>query len=306
MEKRYPRTVMATACVPWDASWRFDESMFRKGVRLLLDNRIRSIYLFGTAGEGYAVNREQYMEIVVAFVDEMKKVPDSMPMVGVISLSMSEIIERIELGMKLGVRDFQISFPSWGAVSAEEGVTFIKDVCTRFPAARFMHYNNGFRSKTRLAIEEYIRLAEDVPNLVAVKNPGPGISELHDFHSVELPIRFYNLEFAYGYASMFSEPGLLISYCNLHHGKAWEYFDAGIRRDFEKIIAFHGEFQILQNAVLSAAGTGKMDGSYDKLFVRAKIEGFSQRLLPPYEGCGEEVFESFAAAVRERLPQWWP
>ena len=96
MEKRYPRTIMATACVPWNEDLSFDEENFRRGVALLMDNGIRSIYIFGTAGEGYAVNREQFVQITKAFLDETRKTPEVMPMTGIISLSMSEIIERIE------------------------------------------------------------------------------------------------------------------------------------------------------------------------------------------------------------------
>jgi hypothetical protein len=37
-------------------------------------------------------------------------------MLGVISTSLGTVIERIEFGLELGYRQFQISFPSWGTV----------------------------------------------------------------------------------------------------------------------------------------------------------------------------------------------
>ncbi len=106
MNKRYPRTIMATACAAWDKDFNFDEASFRKQIKMLTDSGIKCIYLFGTAGEGYAVNREQYQTIVTAFMDQMKGVSGALPMVGIISLSMAEVIERVDLGLKLGVRDF--------------------------------------------------------------------------------------------------------------------------------------------------------------------------------------------------------
>ena len=306
MEKRYPRTIMATACIPWTEDFRFDEMMFRRGVDLLLQGGVRSIYLFGTAGEGYAVNREQYTQIVTVFMDEMKSKPDSLPMVGVISLSMSEIIERISLGLSLGVQDFQISFPSWGAVSVEEGIGFLKTVCTHFPQARFLHYNNGLRSKTRLSMKDYVRLSEEVPNLAAVKNPGISLYELHDFHSRELPIEFFNLEFAFGFASLINPTGLLISLCDLNLKRAWDYFEAGSRRDAESINAIHRELEVVDRIFNENIPQGMIDSAYDKLLVKYHLPEFSQRLYPPYTGVSDEQFNKFAASLQKALPGWAP
>jgi len=304
MEKLYPRTIMATACIPWDEGLSFDEPLFRKQVEFLTSGGVRCIYLFGTAGEGYAMSRELYRDIVAVFLDEMKKTSGSMPMVGVISLSMPEIIERIELGIEMGASDFQISFPSWGAVTPDEGMRFIKTICNRFPGARFMHYNNSLRSKTRLVMKHYIELSNETENLVAVKNPGMGLFDINEFHSVELPIRFFNLEIAYGYASMFSEAALLISYCNLSLAKAWEYFNAGVDKDFETILRLHREIYAVHNVFTATLPQGKIDGSYDKLFVKANMPEFPQRLLPPYEGVADADFEAFNKAFRAALPEW--
>ena len=304
MEKRYPRTILATACIPWDESYHFDESVFRQQVALLTGGGIRSVYLFGTAGEGYAMNRELYVKIVEAFLDEMKKTPGSMPMVGIISLSMPEVIERIEIGLAMGARDFQISFPSWGALTPEEGMRYILSICNRFPQARFMHYNNSGRSKTRLRMKHYIELAKGAPNIVAVKNTALSLEDLQAFHGEEIPIRFFNLELAYGYASMMSESALLISYCNLSFKKAWEYFNAGVNKDYEAIVRIHREIGVAQEICAATTPQDKIDGSYDKLFVKAQLPQFSQRLLPPYEGVSDADFDRFIGLIRERLPQW--
>ena len=53
MEKRFPRLLLCAACIPWTEDYQLDVPLFRKGVRLLCENGAGSIYLFGTAGEGY-------------------------------------------------------------------------------------------------------------------------------------------------------------------------------------------------------------------------------------------------------------
>lgn len=53
--------------------------------------------ILGTAGEGYTLDTKTFTEVVAAFLDVCSKGEDIMPMVGVISTSMMEIMERIEI-----------------------------------------------------------------------------------------------------------------------------------------------------------------------------------------------------------------
>ena len=143
MERRYPVTMMCAACIPWTKDFEFDENAFRKQVRNLVDNNAKSIYIFGTAGEGYSVNTKAYTQILKAFVDECSKKSDVMPMTGIISTSMMEMVDRIKIGRDLGCKDFQIALPCWGALNDDEVVGFFQSICSQFPDCRFIHYNNG-------------------------------------------------------------------------------------------------------------------------------------------------------------------
>ncbi|NJD02998.1 MAG: hypothetical protein FIA99_10490, partial [Ruminiclostridium sp.] len=115
MKKRYPVTMMAAACVPWNEKFIFEEDTFRKEVRSMVAANVKSIYIFGTAGEGFAVSDEMFAKVAEVFWDEMKA-PGLMPMVCVISVSLQEILKRISMAYRLGFRDFQLAFPSWGAL----------------------------------------------------------------------------------------------------------------------------------------------------------------------------------------------
>ena len=127
MAKRYPACILATAVVPWTEDWRFDERLFRREVEMLLASGLQQLYIFGTAGEGYAVTDAQFLEIARVFVDAMRA-GGAEPMVGVISLSLPTIVARIEAARELGVRQFQISLPSWGALNDDELVAFFDAV----------------------------------------------------------------------------------------------------------------------------------------------------------------------------------
>lgn len=304
MEKRYPRQIMATACVPWDEQNRFDEKMFRREVSALIQSGIKSIYLFGTAGEGHIVDDAQFEAIVRAFRSETEPHPDVLPMVGVIGLAPGDVKRRIALAAEIGIRDIQISFPSWGAVSQSEAFTFLRDMCNSFPELRFMHYNNGLRSRVKLGGAQYEALAQELPNLVAVKHTAATLREAVDLISRDLPIQFFFLENAYGYASLFGECSVLISLSNVNYRIAHEYLEAGIRRDVDKIVALEKDYMKCSDQLALLPG-GKTDGAYDKLFIRYSIPEFPIRLFPPYEGVTEEQFAVFDRALREALPHWF-
>ncbi|MDB6023963.1 MAG: hypothetical protein JWM68_186, partial [Verrucomicrobiales bacterium] len=138
--KRYAPCILATCCVPWNEDRCFAEDIFRRQVRNLLTNLTRDLYIFGTAGEGYAVTDKQFDQIVRVFREETSQ-PDVRGMVGVMGLSLGTMIERIERARGMGIRYFQISLPSWGALNDGEMKQFFKEICARFPDCSFMHYN---------------------------------------------------------------------------------------------------------------------------------------------------------------------
>ena len=306
MDKRFPQALLCAACIPWTEDFQLDVPLLRKGVRLLCQQGAGSIYLFGTAGEGYAVSREQYLQIVTEFMAEMADFPDVIPMVGVIDLSMTEVMERIRLAGRLGVRYFQISFPSWGAVSDEEALRFFKTVCGAFPDYKFMHYNNALRSRKRLAPKDYQRLVEEVPNLVAVKFIAPSFDEIQTFARQDLPIRVFFLEYAYGYGSItYNQFGYLASITNCSYPVMRAYFEAGKNRDWDTILRIHNDFPVLYESLFSNCPGSKIDAAYDKLFLQFSIPEFPARILPPYEGFADEQVETFKAALKQKLPHWF-
>lgn len=306
MEKRFPQLLLCAACIPWTQEHQLDIPMFRKGVRLLCENGAGSIYLFGTAGEGYAVNREQYLQIVTEFMEEMKNYSHVIPMVGVISMSMTEIMERIRLAGELGVHYFQISFPNWGAVTDEEGMRFFRTVCGAFPEYRFMHYNNALRSRKRLGPGDYKRIVEEIPNLVAVKFIAPSFDEIHAFARMDLPLRIFFLEYAYGYGSMVhNQFGYLASVTNCSYPMMRTYYRAGLEQDWDTIRKVHNDLPQLYECLFSHCPGSKIDSAYDKLFLQFSVPEFPARILPPYEGFSRQQVEDFKEDLRKKLPHWF-
>jgi len=294
--KRYPEAIVATCVIPWSDTGEFLEEQFRAEVRLLRKNLTRHLYIFGTAGEGYAVSERQFGTIAGVFREETRHA-DTTPMLGVISLSLPTIIERIELGRDLGYRQFQISLPAWGALNDREVDTFFRETCGRFADCAFLHYNL-MRTKKLLTGDDYARLSSAHANLVAVKTGSDDRQFLTDIIVKAPELQLCLSEFGYAMLRDHHECSLLISLASANHRMAQEFFQAR----GEKLQTMGQEqHAILEALMASVNGEAHMDGAFDKLLYRLHDPNFPLRLLPPYTAATEEMFARF----RESLPARW-
>lgn len=304
MKKRYPRMGLGAVLLPWKDDFSFDESLFRKVIKKLVDGGLKYLYIFGTAGEGYAVDDKMFVHITSIFVDALKNT-DTTPIIGIISLSMPEIIHRIKLAYSLGVRDFQISFPSWGALTDEEVDIFFHNVCDPFPDCKFMHYNNGGRSKKLLRAKDYIRLANEIPNLVAVKFMNDSLEDVINVVRAETPIQFILSEYGYGLGCFYGECSMLFSSISSHLPTAWKLYEAGLNQDIKTLTELETEVAISQEILFKHCSTPVINAAYDKLYVKAFIPEFPMRLYPPYQTFTDAQVHNYMKEMKERLPSWF-
>jgi dihydrodipicolinate synthase/N-acetylneuraminate lyase len=301
-EKRYPRTILATACIPWTEGFEIDEMLFRAEIRGLLHRGIRHIYLFGTAGEGYAVTEELFEKMVRVFAEEMDA-PDRFAMVGLISLSLPSMIQRVQKAYALGIRDFQFALPSWGALQDAELDRFVHLLCDPFPDCRFMHYNL-LRAKRILTIHEYERLADEVPNLVAVKYVTTDIPTIQEIARSSCPLRFFFTEQGFGYGSLVGEFGYLLSIGTTRIERAWDYFHAAVDGRSQSLLDMQVELAAMAKGLLDRVGRTMIDAAYDKVFCKILDTRFPLRLMPPYTCTSEEGYRKYLGFLEDQYPQW--
>ncbi len=298
-----PPCILATCCLPWLEDYSFDEQTFRRQIRNLLTNLTRDVYVFGTAGEGYAVTETQYDQILHVFREETAK-PGVRAMVGVISLSLFTMIERIEHARELGFRHFQISLPAWGALSEFELKCFFRELCPRFPDCQFLHYNLP-RVKRLVTPQEYAELAQEHPNLVATKQVTDAADFIRKLMTEAPQLQHFFTEIGYGYGAQIGECGFLISLSSMNFRLARDYFDAGQNGDRPSLLAMQRELQALKADLLSLGGdAAHMDGAYDKFFCKVHDAQFPLRLLPPYSSFTDELFHSFVQFARQKYARW--
>jgi dihydrodipicolinate synthase/N-acetylneuraminate lyase len=302
---RFRRTVLGTCCIPWTDDDRFDEHRFRRSVAALHRRGLTDLYIFGTAGEGHAVSDRQFTEIAAAFVDEIRRL-EGTPMVGVIALSTRTVVERIEQTAALGVREFQLSLPNWGAVSDVELRRFFDETCGRHPELSFLHYN--VRRAGRIVTPlEYAELADRHPNLVATKYGAGDPETIAGLFEFAPTVRHFFTELGFFVGAPLGPCGLLASIASTNPQRAWGYLDAATRGDWPTVVAMHRELAGMMVALRALVGPEPhQDGAYDKILSQLADPGFPARLLAPYEPAPADAVARFREVLRDHFPAWLP
>ncbi len=302
---RYRRCILATCCVPWNEHFEFEEDIFRRSVRLQIVSNIRDLYIFGTAGEGYAVTEKQFDEITRVFLEETQT-DGVQAMIGLISQSLPTVIERIERARDMGARRFQLSLPSWGVLNDAELKTFFRETCGRFSDCDFLHYNL-MRTGRIITGAEYGVLAATHENLVATKNSTSDEARLTSLMRDAPQLRHFITEVGFTKACQMGDCGFLISFLSTSIHRAQDYFRAGCERDEAGLAAITADFDDLIATFKEAVGdTAHMDGAFDKMFCRILDPAFPLRLLPPYKGVSEERFDRYRERLRSHHSRWLP
>ena len=303
MAKRYPQAIMMSCETPWDENDEFLEDVFRRQVRTILNKGFNHIYIFGTAGEGYAVTMSQFKRVVRAFRDETDK-GGVHPNVGIIAMSTAQVVERVGVAYDEGFRLFQITLPPWGALTDAGYMTFFKDVCGSFPDAGFIHYNLP-RARRVLLGPDYRRLEEAVPNLVGTKNLRSDINEIHSIATHTSEIQHFWGEHAFPLGCLYGEASLLSSWGALFTSKTKEFFNHGVTGQLDKLFRLLPEY-LAVTAAFEEPGLPDVHivGAWDKMIVRASGVDMPLRLLSPYHGYDEETFQACVRSVRENFPGW--
>lgn len=300
---RYPSTVMVTIVCPWDEQERLAEDVFRAEIRDAVAKGFRRMYVFGTAGEGYAVDTARFTRVVEVFGDELLG-SETTPIVGVIGLSTGNVIERIRIAHDLGFRDFQISLPSWSALSDPEVLQYFVEIGGAFPDSSFMHYNTT-RSRRVLTGTEYRWLSEAIPNLVATKIISSDLGIVSSAVREAPDLMHFLAETTIAHGALYGDCALLGTYGILAPKRSWALLEAVQAGRFREAAAMGSWFDSLNRDLFEPLFADvRIDGAYDKLI--AKLGGAPDlplRMLSPYRSISRDEFERTRDLLRELHPE---
>jgi dihydrodipicolinate synthase/N-acetylneuraminate lyase len=300
---RYHQCMLVSCEIPWDEQEQLMEDLFRAEVRHILAQGFNDLYIFGTAGEGYAVDTATFDRVVKIFAEETLR-EGVHPQVGVIGLSTATVRERLEIAYRAGFRMFQISLPSWGALNDREMMRFFLDVCGRFPDCRFLHYNL-MRTKRLLTAQDYRHVADAVPNFVATKNTGTTVLSTAELLRLTPEIQHFFGETMFPFGCLQGTCSLLSSFAPMLPGRSRHLFELGRTGQIEPLFRYQAEYlRVVEDIIAPLRRQTLIDGAYDKVLTRLGGVEMPLRLLSPYETFSEETYQECYRILHSRYADW--
>lgn len=161
-----PRGIITPIITPTTSEGKINEKVFRQIIRYLIDNGVHGIFPFGTTGEFYAFDDEEYKYALQMVVDEVAgKVP---VYAGTNSISTKGTLRLIKMAEEAGVNAVSILTPMFISQSQRELYRFYETAAksTELP---IVLYNNRPKTNVHILPDTVARLAE-IDNIVAVKD----------------------------------------------------------------------------------------------------------------------------------------
>ncbi len=303
------RGIWAGITLSWDENYELDEAAFRENLRRLVEVRPHGIYVFGSTGEFYAVNDEEFRRVVDIMVEEVT--PSGIPtQAGCNGLATREIIEKLKYAQAAGADGGQVALPFWMKLTEQEIVKFWRDISEAVPNLPLISYNNG-RTKWYMYGEQYRQIIEVAPNLIGVK--WSGSPELHLQRLAETVAVTPELAHFLGESNLVKGMKFGIQGCYSAWVFAWprhtmqifNLADEGNWEDAEAVQSACLEVAQFIVGMIEELGLGMMDPVIDKGF--GVLSGFltgHQRTRPPYIGWPDEAMQTMRQQVRERFPDF--
>jgi 4-hydroxy-tetrahydrodipicolinate synthase len=168
--------VWAAIATPFDADNRFDAGIFRENVRRLHAAGVHGIYTTDSDGEFYAIELDEFKEIVDVFADETQRlgVPTQ---VGVTWCNSQGMLDRLSYAAGRGILGAHVGHPFFMPMTPASYHAFWQDVRRAVPDwFGLIHYNTP-RVHNYQYGPDYAVLAEEVPNLIGSKHVGSDVAE---------------------------------------------------------------------------------------------------------------------------------
>ena len=157
-----------------------------------------------------------------------------------------------------------------------------------------------------LEARDYRPIVDAVPNLVATKNTGGGHTRAAELVSQVGELQHFLGEGNFLQGSLYGECSLLATFGSLNPHRVKAYLAAAQAKDYPRMLEFQRGFHdLLADLFKILTGESKIDGAYDKLWVR--LGGFKDmplRLLSPYHGFSEAQYHACKSMLESKYADW--
>ena len=160
--------IITAVVTPFDKDENINEDAFRTIIRYLIEQGIHGLFPVGSQGEFFSLSMDERKHLMGVAVEEAKGKVFVMPNTG--GIATCDCIELSQYAEKIGADAVSMMTPFYIRPSQEELYQHFKAVCSSV-SIPVLAYNNPERSGgVMLNIDTLVRLSEELPNFVGIKD----------------------------------------------------------------------------------------------------------------------------------------
>ncbi|CAM6032188.1 unnamed protein product [Sphagnum compactum] len=187
MSKKYPSFAGAnTAIITPFYNGKFDQQAFLKLIEYQIEANILGILPTGTTGEAPTLTPEEQLNVIALTIKAVKK--RALVIAGTGSNSTAKTIEMTQKAEQLGADAALVVVPYYNKPSPEGLYRHFKEVAASVKIP-IVIYDNPTRCSIEMPIPIILKLANDSPNIVALKDSVGNIDRIHQLKAA-LPSHF--------------------------------------------------------------------------------------------------------------------
>ena len=294
--------VWAAIATPFDEEDRFDEGVFRENIRRLHAAGVHGIYTTDSDGEFYAIELDEFRQIVDVFADETQRlgVPTQ---VGVTWCNTRGMLDRLRHAAARGILGAHVGHPFFMPMTPESYRVFWDDVRNAVPEEfALIHYNTP-RVHNYQRGPDYAVLAEQTPNLVGTKHVGSDTMEFQTLMACAGELSHFTGEHAMTPFMFLGARGIYSWFANFNPRYLLDWYDEAARGDWDAARHRQDRMHAFMRATDLLHGSGNLHAVMGKAVTAA-----SDCLVPanrtrrPYLPVPDETVAKFRRLVEEQFP----
>lgn len=154
---------------PFTSEDTLDEAGIRRMVNFYAEHQVPALLVSGSTGEQHSLTVEERIRL---YLTVKEAASDQLPVyAGVASIRTRDAVRLAQEAEQAGYAAIMLGFPPYVRPNQEEAGLYVQAVCAA-TALPVMLYNNPLRTGFNLESDTLIRLAEECPTIVALKEAG--------------------------------------------------------------------------------------------------------------------------------------
>lgn len=188
MDTSFIKGVIPPILTPVDAEEKIDEEKLRKQVNRVIDGGVHGILAFGSNGEFYMFDDDEFERGLKIMIDETKgRVPVYL---GIGAIKTGKCVKLAKMGKKAGANGISVLQPMFLKPTERELRNHFVAIAQSVPDVPMLLYNNPGRTGYGISPELVRDLAHSVENIVGMKDSSGDVTMTSEFIRMNRDVDF--------------------------------------------------------------------------------------------------------------------